>query len=819
MKRYVALVSVAIICMLLLAACVAEQSHNTLPNANIQETPAHPNTPNLPTPDVTSEKPEDKPSEPTEPEKPVEPSEPQQPVEPETPTEPEQPDEPEKPTEPEKPVEPVEIYVAPTAEQIPLYRQFIYNVSLANTQKEEYLGRELGVYAAAKENFPEKENFYCAVQLSDDGQYLLFFENDVEQRWLKFNIVEQDGMRTESFSIPSTYKFDTVNPVAVYFGKNVPQNGPLPNFGVIYEFVNKEEIYYLACDNYSKDDPSYTETGYQEYCKKVSRSEVLSRLKTTDYDKMIKVKSGINETEDRALMALYLYSKGKDYDYFSVVDSNNDGSPEVIVKKITNGKAEYSIFCYYEGTIRKVTLGNEEEISNIKYNGWYTKTELGTKTAIGYAINDKYRFEEHHIVTKTDKFNQKGEYLETVYTDGDKVISRWEYDRAYMEYQSLPDITWISFSQQNIEEVFNADEVMLDAEKCDYAVNAANLYDEISILRDTGNLLHGPHTVLIKGLSIPVVLEIQDNSYITAISAYGQRIEFSLRNREVITRVFEVGDILVLSRGKGTGSYYMAIYPEGYTEIRNTTRVDDVSYSLYKENGQLKYESIVNRLDGKRTFLSIPYIFDKDEVYIQKGTVSKQDGKLEFLPPETIIKACDEIDVEWWYENLRETDDTTMEEWYESQKLRYESELERGAWSEAHIDELAALPDTDRDFVETAGIVAAESSKLFFYEINQEDRTFEVYYISDPLYGYAEVICGATFSIPEEYEYDSIRYADFGGGGGSGESGVTFSVKNGNEEYYFHIGLVVDYYAGEIERIGITHIYILEENDLWRFDS
>ena len=341
----------------------------------------------------------------------------------------------------------------------------------------------------------------------------------------------------------------------------------------------------------------------------------------------------------------------------------------------------------------------------------------------------------------------------------------------------------------------------------DFTVNAASFREEMTALKQSKALLHGPHTVLIKGLSIPVILEVQDGGYVMAISARGQRIEFKVSNRKSLTDVFEVKDILVLSDGKAVGGYYIAIYPDGYTEIKNTNHVDDVSYSLYQEDGKLRYRCIVNRLSESRTFDSVAIIFDKDEVYSQEGTAIIENGKIEFLAPEKTIKACDKINVQRQFERNRKTEDTTIEQWYEENKIIYDRYFDKE--NERYVDEekTASFLNNNKEIVGAGSFIGPYRQRLFYYEIDQKNRTFDVCYVSVNSEGKPDNICYATLSIPDEIEYDSIRYAFFGGSGGSNETGVTFSVKNGNEEYYMNI-----YIAAIKDEVYICDIYIGDDS-------
>ncbi|MBR3865473.1 MAG: hypothetical protein IKM67_02030 [Clostridia bacterium] len=250
----------------------------------------------------------------------------------------------------------------------------------------------------------------------------------------------------------------------------------------------------------------------------------------------------------------------------------------------------------------------------------------------------------------------------------------------------------------------------------DFTVNAASFREEMTALKQSKALLHGPHTVLIKGLSIPVILEVQDGGYVMAISARGQRIEFKVSNRKSLTDVFEVKDILVLSDGKAVGGYYIAIYPDGYTEIKNTNHVDDVSYSLYQEDGKLRYRCIVNRLSESRTFDSVAIIFDKDEVYSQEGTAIIENGKIEFLAPEKTIKACDKINVQRQFERNRKTEDTTIEQWYEENKIIYDRYFDKE--NERYVDEekTASFLNNDKEIVGAGSFIGPYRQRLFYYD-------------------------------------------------------------------------------------------------------
>jgi len=153
------------------------------------------------------------------------------------------------------------------------------------------------------------------------------------------------------------------------------------------------------------------------------------------------------------------------------------------------------------------------------------------------------------------------------------------------------------------------------------------------------------------------------------------------------------------------------------------------------------------------------------------------------------------------------TEDTTIEQWYEENKIIYDRYFDKE--NERYVDEekTASFLSNNKEIVGAGSFIGPYRQRLFYYEIDQKNRTFDVCYVSVNSEGKPDNICYATLSIPDEIEYDTIRYAFFGGSGGSNETGVTFSVKNGNEEYYMNI-----YIAAIKDEVYICDIYIGDDS-------
>ena len=795
MNRYIKwiLIPSIIFCLVLGICACAEKSKPSTEN----NPPAEPNTPNLPTPSVTPEKPEDKPSEPTEPQQPVEP---EKPVEPETPTEPEKPTQPSAPTVPETPTEPSEP-ILPDIEDFPKYDPELFeNIIAVDVERGLYVSRADGtvwrgqLYVDEDFNFDKAEfelssqvpakklgaERYANVIITENGDLLGDFEKVLMENVVDAEMTLFDGWALCEDGTLWIYYWDTIDNPTKY-AENIAEY-----WGSSLAITKDRELVNIT----RQEDGSYVSVVLLQGKKIKSAMGGLA----IDENNTLWTTGGKKIAENARFIKSDVYRR----DAFAVTENNelwingNKGA-----EKIANDVSD-AYYCRIDGMGEVYFLISPDgELSYIK-NG----ERIVIAEKVWHIIPPPFGVTTLHNIKYLDNNGRAWTYfLETEEKRLDMENVIYAESGSCTFYICADGTLWadghLLLTDVKLPATTEPDITLPDSEGYDFAVNADELQKGLNYLIRSGALLHGPHTVLIKGFSTPIVLEVQDGVNVIAASAYGHRVDLLWKGISLSAAatgnfsVFEAGDIVVFKRANAfSGDKYIAIYPEGYTAINNTVYLQDITYTLYEENGQLMYQSTVNRLNsGLGSALDARvFLFDKDEIYIQEGTVSKQNGKLVFDTPLRSIKAWDEIDIERWYENTRKSADTTIEEWYKDQKVKFEEKLREEAWTRIEEKTLAALPDTDREFVATAGIAADEGSRLFFYEINQENRTFEVYHISD--YNEQAKIEGhAVVTIPEEYKYDSIRYAAFGGGGGSSESGVVFSLKNGNEEYYLYYSL------------------------------
>ena len=331
-----------------------------------------------------------------------------------------------------------------------------------------------------------------------------------------------------------------------------------------------------------------------------------------------------------------------------------------------------------------------------------------------------------------------------------------------------------------------------DSEGYDFAVNIEQFNLSIRQLVDSCELLHGPHTLLVKGLSVPLVLTVRDGHRVIGISAYGMEIKLdksvslNIHKHDNAKNIYEADGIIVVKN--------VLVYPGGYTKIENeselgymsafsTRNLDGVTCYFYEENGKLVYSRYVNRI-------YYDYIFDSDEVYIEKGIISHEDGKLIFEEPTEIKTAAQVKDIEALYIRTRKTEDTTVQQWYTDRRAEYEKSLKQEKSVTVDIDEAVELINSDKKLELVASYIGGFYNRLLFYEINQPDRNFEVYLVSS--YREELMIEGKkTLTIPGQYAYDTVTYVGISGGGGSGETGIILALKDGDNEYYLDFYLEV----------------------------
>ena len=214
--------------------------------------------------------------------------------------------------------------------------------------------------------------------------------------------------------------------------------------------------------------------------------EVLPVLPPVPFDEndddVTKVKSAISSDNDEALTALYEYLLNADADAFTLVDADNNGIPEVVIRKnITSSIVMFTVAGYADGKIVSESFHDEKYFGDLKYNGWNT-TSSGNSFIVRYIPNsDKLKCDS--IVTSE---RVEGEL---VYSVCGKSATNEQYNKACDMFYALPDAIWLDKTETNIKAVFGItaetyglepwkvaylkfldDDVKYNSDRCDYSL-------------------------------------------------------------------------------------------------------------------------------------------------------------------------------------------------------------------------------------------------------------------------------------------------------------------------------------------------------------
>jgi len=218
--------------------------------------------------------------------------------------------------------------------------------------------------------------------------------------------------------------------------------------------------------------------------------EVLPVLPPVPFDEndddVTKVKSAISSDNDEALTALYEYLLNADADAFTLVDADNNGIPEVVIRKnITSSIVMFTVAGYADGKIVSESFHDEKYFGDLKYNGWNT-TSSGNSFIVRYIPNsDKLKCDS--IVT-SERVEKADDY-DIIYTVCGKSATNEQYNKACDMFYALPDAIWLDKTETNIKAVFGItaetyglepwkvaylkfldDDVKYNSDRCDYSL-------------------------------------------------------------------------------------------------------------------------------------------------------------------------------------------------------------------------------------------------------------------------------------------------------------------------------------------------------------
>ncbi|MBR2472338.1 MAG: hypothetical protein IKM67_03040 [Clostridia bacterium] len=136
-----------------------------------------------------------------------------------------------------------------------------------------------------------------------------------------------------------------------------------------------------------------------------------------------------------------------DADAFTLVDADNKGIPEVVIRKnITSSIVMFTVAGYADGKIVSESFHDEKYFGDLKYNGWNT-TSSGNSLIVRYIPNsDKLKCDS--IVTSE---RVEGEL---VYSVCGKSATNEQYNKACDMFYALPDAIWLDKTEANIKAVF-----------------------------------------------------------------------------------------------------------------------------------------------------------------------------------------------------------------------------------------------------------------------------------------------------------------------------------------------------------------------------